>query len=108
MSADRYIREKLSTALDSLITNRDIRTRVEGAFLSLIAVNDDDLSDPENRERYRKLMERVTAREAEHEGEGRIRATLRNMTEEEVAGVASEIKEIHDKLLWDLAGDHLV
>lgn len=107
MPADRYIREKLSSALDSLITNRDIRSRVEGAFLSLIAVNDDDFSDPANRQRYRKLLALVTARDEDHQGEGRIRATLRHMTDEEAAGVAKEIKEIHDHLLWHLAADRL-
>ena len=95
---DGYHREKFASAVDCLVGLGDVRQRVEAALVSLITVKIPELRE-EVRANYEDLYHTVTATPAQIEGEGSIRASLRNMPDEQVADVASRILDIHNTLL---------
>ncbi|MBB3315091.1 hypothetical protein FHT77_000933 [Rhizobium sp. BK181] len=95
---DGYHREKFSSAVDCLVGLGDIRQRVEAAFVALATVKIPELLE-DVRADYDALHKTVTAKPAQIAGEGTIRSTLRQMTDEEVADVSGRILEIHNALL---------
>ncbi|WP_457661864.1 hypothetical protein [Sinorhizobium medicae] len=99
MATDGYHREKFSSAISCLISNADLRTRLEHAFVSLVTVRPENFGDKDLGLRFARLYDRVTAKGAQSEGEGKIRSTLRQMSDEEAEEVAQEILDINTKLL---------
>ncbi|MDL2409961.1 hypothetical protein PY650_30965 [Rhizobium calliandrae] len=105
MSIDGYYLSKLSAAVGCLVGLGDIRTRVEYAFVAMIAVKPEEFSNPEMGDRYKELFDHCTSHAAENEGEGALRATLRHMSDEDVSDVAHKIFELHNWLLSERAPD---
>jgi hypothetical protein len=99
MANDGYYREKLSAAVDCLVGASDIRSRVLSAFVSMITVDPDGFSDKSMGERFRSLYARATARSEEIAGEGALKSTLRQMSDDEVTEIASEILSLHNDML---------
>lgn len=99
MATDGYHREKFSSAISCLASSADLRTRLEHAFTSLITVRSENFSDEALGGRYGELYERVTAKDAQVEGEGKIRSTLRQMSDDDAERVAQELLDINTQLL---------
>ena len=103
MSIDGYYLSTLSAAVGCLVGLGDIRTRVEYAFASMTTIKSAEFSNEEIGDRYQELYDRCTSHAAEIDGEGTLRATLRHMSDEEVADVADKIFELHHWLLYERA-----
>jgi len=99
MATDGYHREKFSSAISCLVSSADLRTRLEHAFTSLVTVRPENFSDEALGTRFAELYERVTAKDAQVEHEGKIRSTLRQMSDDEAERVAQEIVDINTQLL---------
>ncbi len=108
MSIDGYYLSKLSAAVGCLVGLGDIRTRVEYAFASMTTIKSEEFSNEEMGDRYQELFDRCTSHPAENEGEGTLKATLRHMTDEEVADVADKIFELYNWLLSERAPNVLL
>ncbi|MBB3525385.1 hypothetical protein [Rhizobium sp. BK456] len=104
MSIDGYHREKFASAVSNLVGLGEIRDRVERAFVSLITVNPEKMTGEAGR-KYQALHAKVTSQEEVTEGEGKIRSTLRQMSDEDVSDVAEELLEIHNQLLRDFSAE---
>jgi len=96
---DGYVREKLGAGVSCLIGLGDIKTRLEHALISMITIDASNFSDPALGARYGALYTRATSVNAQIQGEGSIRATLRSLTEEEVGDLAEELLSIHNEML---------
>lgn len=90
-----YNWEKFSTAVYSFTSPAPVKERLESAFLSFHVLTPKDFEPwPEIRESFAALMNALTAKEATFEGEGRVRATIKQMTDDEAAQLCSSIVDI--------------
>lgn len=97
MTQDGYFREKLSAGVSCLVGLGDIRQRIANAFFAMPTVTEQGFSDPELGRRYAEVYNRVTAKDATGD-EGKINATLKDMSDDEASEIAHEIFEIHAAL----------
>jgi hypothetical protein len=98
MSKD-YAIEKFYVAILSLIGMGDIRERLESAALTLSTLRPGDDFPTSLRERFKSLWSDLTREEAQIEGEGRIRATIRKIEPEDAAKIAEQIFDLYFDLL---------
>lgn len=108
MPNDAHCLWKFEDAIRSLVASGDIRKRVEFAFGSLISVAPEDLSDGIIREKYREIYERCTENSPRHRAEGRIRATLANMSDEDVEEVSRSLFEIYSQLAQEISSKNTI
>lgn len=95
----RYLREKLYSAVFSLATGEgDLPERLEAAALSLVVLEPEQMPADIGQE-YRAIYAELTKREAEIAGEGKIRATVRNLTYHEASGIAERILNLYLKVV---------
>jgi hypothetical protein len=94
--SERYVREKLREAVDSLVAGAaPIRDRAQNALIALTMLERDDFVDAWSREEFVSLMARANASEASND-EGTIAARLNVLSTEEIQDIARNISEIHD------------
>jgi hypothetical protein len=95
-----YTYEKLHLATRALATGaNDIRDRLESAAISTMMLDVSpqdqqfDFPTPELRDKFRSVRERMTRVEARGD-EGRIRATLRTLSDEEAEQIATDLFDL--------------
>ncbi|MEI8697177.1 MULTISPECIES: hypothetical protein [unclassified Mesorhizobium] len=93
MSQD-YAREKFVTATSTLVGNGDIRTRLLGAYMSFHPIKESDFRTSELSKVYKEIMDRLTKITPKDSDEGRVPATVKQLSDDE----AGEIAE----LIWNL------
>ncbi len=94
--SDDYVREKLYVTMDCLAASAaPIQSRLESAAISaLLRLNPDDFKDPEDRERFERIMAALTAAEPRGD-EGTLVASTAAMDDEGAVAVASDLVELH-------------
>ncbi|CDX62972.1 hypothetical protein MPL1032_80044 [Mesorhizobium plurifarium] len=93
MSQD-YAREKFVTATSTLVGNGDIRQRLLGAYMSFHPVKGSDFRTPELAKQYKEIMDRLTKVTPVDPDEGRVPATVKQLTDDEAGQIA--------ELIWNL------
>ncbi|MGA2256751.1 MAG: hypothetical protein ABSG53_19045 [Thermoguttaceae bacterium] len=102
MSNDQelYVFEKIYQALECLATGVGrIQERLEEAFRYLVAAQPAELSDVELRHMLAGIKDDLTFDEPTG-AEGRLKATLRHLSDEDASKIASHILELHNRL-WE-------
>jgi hypothetical protein len=100
-----YVREKLLKAVDALATGTGaVQQRLLSAALAMSTLRPTDFVDDESRAQFAAIREMLTRHEP-RAGEGRIRATLARLSDDEARSVAQLIVELdaHYRPLWFFA-----
>lgn len=83
-----YAWEKFGNAVHALAGHGSLQDRIHSAFMCFHPIRVDDFAnDPELQNDYKEIMDRLTAVDGAP-GEGRVPATLKQMSDEEAAHVA--------------------
>lgn len=91
---EEYIRERLARAVHALATaDGPLPERLFSASLATTTLHPRDFADPEGRADFGAIREMLTRREA-LANEGRVRATLARMSDDEARAVAERIFEL--------------
>jgi hypothetical protein len=75
-------------------TDMPLRDRLEAAMIEMSPLRADNFPEGELRRRYQGIREDLTIEEARVPGEGRIRSTLRILTDEDAAAIAGRIFDL--------------
>ena len=97
-SLDGYYREKFGAAVQCLIGQGDLTDRIERAMRELITVDPSKISQSDHAARYQEIVTALNLKEAEGD-EGRHRASLREMSEDQVECISQDLLAIHNGLL---------
>ncbi|NSZ19321.1 hypothetical protein [Agrobacterium vitis] len=106
MSVDGYFREKLGNGVGCLVGVGDIRSRLQNAFFSMTTVSSGGFSNPDLGAAWDEIFATVTKQPALGD-EGTIVATLRTMSEDELAQVARDLLYLYERLLREANDPYL-
>jgi hypothetical protein len=91
-----YAHEKFGTAVQSLATSSSsIQDRLHSAFMSFHPVQARDFKEPEVREAYEEIMQRLTAVKDDPHSLGTVRVTLNQMSDHEASEIAQLICDFY-------------
>ena len=94
MITEEYVREKLADAVHALATGTEpLRQRLFSAALATSTLQPRDFADEQSRAAFGAIREMLTRHEA-HANEGRIGATLTQLSDDEARSVARRILEL--------------
>lgn len=89
--------EKLYDAMYSLVESEDIRIRMRNAAINLVFLQPDDFP-PECQDEWASILQALTWRPSEEEGQGTIETTTKAMSEEEAVNLANRIVSLSYRL----------
>jgi hypothetical protein len=99
-----YVLEKLVQAVYALVTHSGrVQERLEEAYRDLISAQPDDVADDELRRMLVGIKDDLTFDQPAG-SEGRLKATLRNLNDEDASAIAARILMLRDRL-WEQIGN---
>jgi hypothetical protein len=98
---------RLLLAVQSLASgNASLQSRLNVAGESLVPLLDTDFPD-DLRTHFRKIIDDLTSKPAQLEGEGALAATTRQMSHEEAERVAGQIVDLFDEICCSYCSDNV-
>lgn len=95
-----YATEKLYLATLGLVRGEGgIKDRLEGAAVTLIILRPEKDVPEKLRAEFESIHSELTSEPAQFEGEGTIRATIRQLSPDEASQIAERIFHLYGKLL---------
>ncbi len=96
-----YAREKFGSAVDEMASSpASIQERLNDAYLMFHPVRVEDLKEGEEQDLFNDIYNSLTHEEAVG-NEGRVKATLNKMSDEEASRIASNIVSLNYRLSDD-------
>jgi hypothetical protein len=96
-----YAREKFGSAVEAMASSpASIQDRLEDAYLTFHPVQVKDLKEGEEQDLFQDIYDSLTREEAVGD-EGRVKATLNKMSDEEASRIASQIVALNFRLSDD-------
>jgi hypothetical protein len=98
MSSSHTTYSRLYGAVDALAVSTDsLQKRLEGAGQSIMHLKGEDFPGDLQID-FENIMKSLTNKDAELEGEGKLAATARQLTDDDAAKIASSILNLFDSI----------